>query len=65
MSENVDIKVAAEVVPFGKTNLNLTLARIENCTKGGPLDICGICEIVSYPRSQACSVTSDRLLAQL
>ena len=47
MSENVDIKVAAQVIPFGETNLNLTLARVENCTKGGPLDICGICEVVS------------------
>ena len=46
LSENVDIKVATEVVPFGKTDLNLTLARVENCTKGGPLDICGICEVV-------------------
>lgn len=46
LSENVDIKVAAQVVPFGETDLNLTLARVENCTKGGPLDICGICELV-------------------
>jgi len=47
MSNNVDIKATAQVVPFGRTNLNLTLARVENCTKGGPLDICSICEVVS------------------
>lgn len=47
LSENVDIKVAAQVVPFGKTDINLTLARVENCTKGGPLDICGICELLN------------------
>lgn len=47
MSENIDLKVTAQVVPFGPTNLNLTLARVENCTQGGPLDICGICEVVS------------------
>ena len=46
LSDKVDIKVAAQVVPFGETDLNLTLARVENCTKGGPLDICGICELV-------------------
>lgn len=47
MSENVELNITAQVVPFGPTNLNLTLARVENCTKGGPLDICGICEVVS------------------
>ena len=47
MSDNVTMAVTAQVVPFGETNLNLTLARVENCTKGGPLDICGICEVVS------------------
>ena len=47
MSENVELNITAQVVPFGTTNLNLTLARVENCTKGGPLDICGICEVVS------------------
>lgn len=33
----------AQAVPFGHTNLNLTLARLSNCTQGGFLDICGIC----------------------
>ena len=46
-SQNVTIKVAAQVIPFGETNGNLTLARVENCTKGGPLDICTICRVVS------------------
>ena len=47
MSDNVKIKVASQVVPFGETNLNLTVSRVENCTKGGPLDICTICRVVS------------------
>jgi len=47
MSNNVKIKVASQVVPFGETNLNLTVARVENCSKGGPLDICTICRVVS------------------
>jgi len=47
MSQNVTIKVAAQVVSFGETNGNLTLARVDNCTKGGPLDICTICKVVS------------------
>ena len=49
MSQNVSMKVAAEVVPFGETNANLTLARVENCTKGGPIDICSLCRVVSTP----------------
>ena len=53
MSENVDIKVAAKMVSFGKTVLNMMLAQVENDTKGGPLDIHGVCEIVSHPRSQS------------
>ena len=47
MSQNVIMKVAAQVVPFGETNGNLTLARVENCTKGGPIDICTLCRVVS------------------
>ena len=47
MSQNVSLKVAAQVVPFGETNGNLTLARVENCTKGGPIDICTLCRVVS------------------
>ncbi|XP_065899909.1 neutral ceramidase-like isoform X2 [Dysidea avara] len=46
-SQNVTIKVAAQVIPFGETNGNLTLARVENCTKGGPLDICTICRVLN------------------
>ena len=45
-SDNVNIRVASQVVPFGETNLNLTLSRVENCTQGGPLDICSICRVV-------------------
>ena len=46
MSDNVEIRVATQVVPFGETNLNLTFARVENCTSGGPVDICSICKVV-------------------
>ena len=49
LSQNVSMKVAAQVVPFGETNGNLTLARVENCTKGGPIDICTLCRVVSVP----------------
>ena len=48
MSQNVSMKVAAQVVPFGETNGNLTLARVENCTKGGPIDICTLCRVVRF-----------------
>jgi len=34
------------VIPFGPTNLNITLERIGNCSNGGPLDICKICDIL-------------------
>lgn len=65
LSENVDIKVAAQVVPFGKTDINLTLARVENCTKGGPLDICGICELVWSLVMCACLYTRLALLLMI
>jgi len=35
------------VIPFGPTNLNITLQRLNNCTTGGPLDICRICAILN------------------
>jgi len=36
----------SQKVPFGPTNLNLTLDRLDNCTRGGPLDIYRICVIL-------------------
>lgn len=36
----------SQIVPFGMTQLNLTLARLDNCTRGGPLDICSLCVIL-------------------
>jgi len=45
-SDDVKVKVASQIVPFGMTSLNFTLQRFENCTSGGPLDICTICEIL-------------------
>lgn len=46
-SDTVGLQSYSMVVPFGETDLNLTLARVENCTHGGPLDICSLCEAVS------------------
>ena len=45
-SDTVGLQSYSTVVPFGETDLNLTLARLENCTHGGPLDICSLCEAV-------------------
>ena len=36
----VDMDVYSYLLPFGETNLNYTLSRFNNCTHGGPLDIC-------------------------
>jgi len=45
-TNQVGIKTYSQIIPFGPTNLNLTLARLDNCTSGGPLDICTICLIL-------------------
>jgi len=45
VSNNVNLKAASQVVPFGPTDLNATLARFFNCTHGGPIDICTFCAI--------------------
>ena len=45
-SDTVGLQSFSTVVPFGETDLNLTLARVENCTHGGPLEICSLCEVV-------------------
>merc|ERR1711991_108500 len=42
----IELQTAALIAPFGPTNLNFTFSRFENCTTGGPLDVCGICEIL-------------------
>ena len=36
----------ADIVDFGPTILNATLARFSNCTSGGFLDICTVCEVI-------------------
>lgn len=33
-------------VPFGPLILNATLARFNNCSSGGPLDICTLCRVL-------------------
>eukprot|EP00163_Fabomonas_tropica_P015439 TRINITY_DN28234_c0_g1_i1.p1 TRINITY_DN28234_c0_g1~~TRINITY_DN28234_c0_g1_i1.p1 ORF type:complete len:506 (+),score=121.43 TRINITY_DN28234_c0_g1_i1:33-1520(+) len=47
-TSTTDIALATQsnVVPFGPTDLNITLSRWGNCTKGGFLDICSICAIL-------------------
>ena len=45
-SDDAAVTVAATVVSFGPTNLNATLERFSNCTHGGPLDVCTICEVL-------------------
>lgn len=46
MSVDAKISIATSIVDFGKTNLNITLQRLDNCTKGGPLDICSLCMMI-------------------
>ena len=46
-SDDVGLVSASTVVDFGETQGNLTLARVANCTQGGPLDICSLCRVVS------------------
>jgi len=45
-TDDVKIRVASQIIPFGFTSLNITLERVTNCTSGGPLDICTICKIL-------------------
>jgi len=45
-TSTVELQSAQIQVNFGLTETNLTLARVDNCTKGGPLDICTICDIL-------------------
>jgi len=42
---NIKMTVQSQTIPFGPTNLNLTLERLLNCTHGGPIDICTFCVI--------------------
>ncbi|KNC56090.1 uncharacterized protein AMSG_02103 [Thecamonas trahens ATCC 50062] len=48
LSPTADVTITTAFVqnPLGKTDMNLTLARMANCTRGGPLDICSFCEIL-------------------
>jgi len=45
-SSLVQLTAHSRFVDFGPTNLNFTLARWDNCSHGGPIDICSICEIL-------------------
>eukprot|EP01104_Vermistella_antarctica_P016348 TRINITY_DN554_c7_g1_i1.p1 TRINITY_DN554_c7_g1~~TRINITY_DN554_c7_g1_i1.p1 ORF type:complete len:522 (-),score=121.45 TRINITY_DN554_c7_g1_i1:264-1829(-) len=45
-TSEVGLQTAAIHTDFGRTNLNLTLQRLDNCTRGGPLDVCSICEVM-------------------
>jgi len=44
-STTADISIASQFIDFGPTDLNATLGRFDNCTKGGFLDICSICRV--------------------
>jgi len=46
-SNEVEMASASTDVSFGPTQLNLTLQRIDNCTSGGPLDICSLCMVLN------------------
>jgi len=41
---NIQIEAHSEFIGFGVTDLNATFQRFDNCTDGGPLDICTFCE---------------------
>jgi hypothetical protein len=43
---DIEIETKSVIVSFGKTDMNLTLERVSNCTSGGFLDICGICKFL-------------------
>jgi len=43
---NVQIAASSQIIDFGPTDLNYTLARFNNCTSGGTLDICTICAAI-------------------
>jgi len=45
-ANNISFKAASKTVDFGNLHLNLTFARIANCTSGGPMNICSICEVL-------------------
>jgi len=42
----VQFKAYSQSYYFGLANVNFTLARFDNCTIGGPLNICTICRIL-------------------
>jgi len=45
-SSKATMQAASVFVDFGPTDLNATLGRFDNCTSGGPLDICTLCAIL-------------------
>jgi len=45
-NEGSSLAVSSTVIDFGPTDLNATLGRWDNCTSGGQLDICTICEVL-------------------
>jgi len=45
-SNQVAINIASNIVDFGPTDLNFTLQRFDNCSSGGPLDICSLCLVL-------------------
>ena len=45
-SSDGTLAIASKRVDFGPVVLNATLARFDNCSSGGELDICTICRVI-------------------
>lgn len=45
-ANTVSFKAASRTVNFGNVHMNLTFARMLNCTEGGPFNICSICYVL-------------------
>jgi hypothetical protein len=46
VSTTAEITVASNYVDFGPTQINATLSRFDDCSSGGPLDICTVCAVL-------------------
>ena len=58
VSNQATIKSASANYNFGPTQTNWTLARSENCTSGGPFNICSICKVIDCTFNLEVSKTS-------
>jgi len=61
-TDNISFQAFSNVVNFGLSYINFTLSRFDNCTIGGPLDICSICEVLNCElplRMDSAWITND------